>query len=166
VKTSGRDFLVYLSGPITGLTYDASQDWRDYVAKNLPQEIRSLSPLRAVRDALGHAGALSSSVEGSHPLASARGLTVADRFDCMRADVVLVNFLGCEGRVSIGTCMELGWADAARIPIILVMESSGNVHDHAMVREVSGFRVETLDAGMDLLESILIPEGRGTHRER
>ena len=25
----GRDFLVYLAGPISGLTYDEAQAWRD-----------------------------------------------------------------------------------------------------------------------------------------
>jgi hypothetical protein len=43
----GRDFLVYLAGPISGMTYDEAQAWRAYASQNLPQEIRAISPLRA-----------------------------------------------------------------------------------------------------------------------
>jgi nucleoside 2-deoxyribosyltransferase len=68
--------------------------------------------------------------------------------------VLLVNLLGAL-KVSIGTCMELGWADAARVPIIAVMEQSGNPHDHAMVNEVVGFRVEKVEHGLEIARAIL-----------
>jgi hypothetical protein len=83
----------------------------------------------------------------------------------MRADVLLVNLLGAE-RVSIGTVMEIAWADAVRVPVVLVMEpsaeentglvpSKGNVHEHAMIRECVGFRVQTLDEGLNVVKAIL-----------
>jgi hypothetical protein len=40
--------------------------------------------------------------------------------------------------------MEMAWADAWRIPIILAMEA-GNIHDHAFVRQVAGFITADLD---------------------
>jgi len=162
-KTCHRDFLTYLAGPIAGGSYAEGQSWRDYVTRSLPQEIRAISPLRGKSQALARLGAIVDSYE-DNPLTSAMGITTRDRFDLTRADAVLVNLLGTT-RVSIGTCMELGWADLARIPIIIVMESSGNVHDHCMVRSVAGYRVDTLDAGIALLETLLMPEGLGTPRE-
>jgi hypothetical protein len=46
--------------------------------------------------------------------------------------------------VSIGTVMEMAWADAWRIPIILAM-AARNIHDHAFVRQVAGFITADLD---------------------
>ncbi len=163
MKATYRDFLVYLAGPITGLTYSEGQDWRDYVAQNLPQEIRAISPLRAKSVRLACVGVIEDTYE-DNPLTSTVGITTRDRQDCTRADALLVNLLGAE-RVSVGTCMEFGWADAHRIPIVLVMEKSGNPHEHAMIRGVTGYRVETLDQGIAVLEAVLMPEGVGTPRE-
>jgi nucleoside 2-deoxyribosyltransferase len=158
-----RDFLVYLAGPISGLTYGEGQSWRDYAAKNLPVEIRAISPLRSKAVELSRVGKIYDAYE-EHALTSTTGITTRDRFDCTRADAVLFNFLDAK-TVSIGTCMELGWADALRIPIVLVIEKTGNLHDHPMVRGVAGFRVETLDQGLAILEAVLMPEGKGTTRE-
>jgi hypothetical protein len=77
-----------------------------------------------------------------------------DRFDATRCDVLLVNLLGAE-RVSIGTVMEIAWADLRRTPIVAVMEE-GNVHEHGMVNEAIGFRVTTLDEALNIIKSILI----------
>ena len=41
-----RDFLLYCAGPITGLSYDESTDWRAYVASKLPENIHAVSPMR------------------------------------------------------------------------------------------------------------------------
>jgi hypothetical protein len=40
--------------------------------------------------------------------------------------------------------MEMAWADAWRIPIILAMEAR-NIHDHAFVRQVAAFITGDLD---------------------
>lgn len=159
MKATHRDFLCYLAGPISGLRYAEGQSWRDYVAANLPLEIRAMSPLRSKEGYLDKLKVIEDSYE-ENPMTSAVGLTTRDRNDCMRSDAVLFNLLGAQ-RVSIGTCIELGWADAKRIPIILVMEENGNLHDHAMVRSVAGYRVTTLDAAITLLEALLLPEGEG-----
>lgn len=162
MRPSYRDFLVYMAGPISGLTYADGQSWRDYVAANLPQEIRAISPLRAKAQALARVGIITDSYE-DNPLTSTSGITTRDRQDCTRADAVIFNMLGAK-TVSVGTCIEFGWADAHRIPIILVMEKTGNLHEHPMVRGVAGYRVETLDQGIAILEAVLMPEGKGTPR--
>lgn len=158
-----RDFLVYLAGPITGLTYGEGQGWREYCAAELPVEIRAISPLRAKGVELSRRGPLRDAYE-DNCLTSTSGITTRDRFDCTRADAVLVNLYGAT-EVSIGTCIELGWADAHRIPIVLVIEHKGNIHDHPMVRGVTGFRVDSLEEGIEVLIAVLMPEGKGTTRE-
>jgi nucleoside 2-deoxyribosyltransferase len=163
IASSYRDFLVYMAGPISGLDYAGGQSWRDYVAQALPQEIRAMSPLRAKAQMLVRVGVIEDSYE-DNPLTSTSGITTRDRNDCMRADAVIFNMLGAT-RVSVGTCMEFGWADAMRIPIILVIEKTGNVHDHPMVRGVAGYRVDNLDDAVKILEAVLMPEGVGTPRD-
>ncbi len=87
-------------------------------------------------------------------LSSQKGITTRDRFDVTSCNIMLVNFLGAK-KISIGTVIEYGWADVARKPIITVIEKEGNPHEHSMIRELTGFRVEELDEGLYLARSIL-----------
>jgi hypothetical protein len=77
-----------------------------------------------------------------HLLSTPQGTITRDRYDVARCDALFVNFLNSEA-VSIGTIMEMAWADAWRIPIILAMETR-NIHDHAL-RQVAGFITGDLD---------------------
>jgi nucleoside 2-deoxyribosyltransferase len=152
---------VYLAGPITGLTYDDGQDWREYAQNVLDgYGIDGFSPLRAkthLRElgVLDSAGTPDSKYLGLNALSEPSGITARDRFDCTGRDLVLVNFIGAE-RVSIGTCIELGWADASRRPLVVAMEED-NIHRHAMVNEVSGFIVNTLDEALTVCRAVLLP---------
>lgn len=152
-----RPFTVYLAGPITGLTFDGAEDWRTSTKAELGKVgIHGLSPLRAkeyLRDIKGELTADCKGYGDLNVLSSPRGIMTRDRFDATRCDVLLVNFLGAT-RVSIGTCMELAWADLKRTPIVVAMESQGNVHDHAMVTEAIGFRVPTLEEAIQTIKAI------------
>jgi nucleoside 2-deoxyribosyltransferase len=146
--------LVYLSGPITGLTYKDGNDWRVLAHALLNgADTNVLSPLRG-NSYLPQDSPLDKSSYEEYPLSTGKGITTRDRFDTMRCDVMLVNLLGAQ-RVSIGTMIELGWADAARVPIVLVMEKEGNPHDHAMVQQIVGYRVDTLEEGLWLVNALL-----------
>jgi nucleoside 2-deoxyribosyltransferase len=96
-----------------------------------------LSSESSLKDSYEHADGLAS------VLSSSKGITTRDRWDTSRCDLMIVNLLGTE-KVSIGTMMEIAWADMLRKPVILVIEDEGNPHDHAMVRESIGFRVSSL----------------------
>lgn len=153
-----RQPKVYLAGAITGLTYDQGQDWREYATVELAKKgIQAFSPLRA-KQYLRKDGVIEDGqYDQVSPLSSDKGIVTRDRWDIMsNCDMVLFNMLGLK-RVSIGTCIEFGWADAFRKPGILVMEKEGNVHEHAMVRMVTGYRVESLDEAIRLLNCILNP---------
>lgn len=98
-------------------------------------------------------------IEGAYEdlvMSCLRGVYTRDRFDSMRCDVLLVNFLGAK-KVSIGTVMEIGWADSRKIPIICAIEPEGNPHDHPMIREAVGFRVPTVDEAIAVAIKILTP---------
>lgn len=146
--------LVYLAGPISGLTYDGATSWRQYAMQQL-KPIVGLSPMRG-KDYLQDVTDLAPEGYADSVLSSSKGITARDRFDTLRADVIIMNLLGAE-RVSIGTMIELGWADSKRIPVICAMEP-GNPHEHAMVAETISFRVNTLDEAIELTKKILIEE--------
>lgn len=148
-----REYLVYLAGPITGLSYTESTDWRSKITKKLPKHVKAVSPLRG-KEYLKNEDNIKDSYERI-ALSSRKGITTRDRFDIMRCDLIFVNLLGAT-KVSIGTVMEIAWADILHKPIIVVMEEE-NIHNHAMLCEVAGFIVTDLDQALDLAKAILSP---------
>lgn len=148
---------VYLAGQISGLNYAGATEWRDDVIRQFEEVgVKGLSPMRCKEYLAGMVDLDKNCVEygAINCLSSPRGIMTRDRFDCTRCDVLLVNLLGAD-RVSIGTVMEIAWADLSRIPIVCVMEP-GNVHEHAMVGEALGYRVHTLQEAVDIVKAILL----------
>lgn len=148
--------LVYLAGPISGLTYAGASDWREYAKKELAKSgIKARSPMRG-KAFLESQGILQANCDAygvMSAISSNKGITTRDRYDATTCDVLLVNVVGAK-EVSKGTMIELGWADAHRVPIVLAMEP-GNVHEHGIVKEVAGFIVPTLDEAIHIVRSIL-----------
>jgi nucleoside 2-deoxyribosyltransferase len=151
-----RAFTAYLAGPITGLSYDGATDWRDLAVRELaPFGIKALSPLRS-KEYLR--GVESFSADGDvyrdlSMLSTNRGIMTRDRHDATTCDVLLVNLLGA-ARISIGTVMEIAWADACRTPVVCAIEPAGNPHEHGMITEAIGFRVPTLAGALDIVKAI------------
>ena len=153
--------LVYLAGPITGLTYEGCTDWRDQVRDSVHPSIQTLSPLRGkqyLKERCEQGGGVVQMSYEDSPLSSARGINTRDHWDATRCDVLFVNLLGSK-KVSIGTVMEIAWAYTHQIPVILVIEDNGlNIHEHAMINQCIGFRVSTLQKGIEILEAILLTD--------
>lgn len=151
---------VYLAGPITGLTFAGCTNWRDFAVAELARAgIDGFSPMRAkdiLKNCLKKLSGTGEEYQHLSVFATQRGVMTRDRYDCTRCDVLLVNLLGAE-IVSIGTVMEIAWADAHRIPIVCAIEEKGNVHEHMMIREALGFRVPTLEEALNVVKAILQP---------
>ncbi len=145
---------VYLAGPISGLTYEGAQEWRDEFRNTIDPRIEAFSPLRG-KEYLTMRGPLEGSYN-EYPLSTDQGITARDRYDCMGSDLVVFYLLGAT-RVSIGTMIEFGWCDAARNPAIVIMEKEGNVHDYPMIRQIAQFRVDNLKDAISIAEIILLP---------
>jgi hypothetical protein len=150
---------VYLAGPISGLNFGECTDWRDTVRLQLSMAgIRGLSPLRAKEylAALGDAKLTGTGEEYRDLglMSTPRAVMTRDRFDASRCGVLFVNLLGAT-KVSIGTMMEVAWADLNRTPIVCVIEPTGNVHEHMMLTEAIGFRVATIEDGIKVTKAIL-----------
>ncbi len=137
---------VYLAGPMTGLTYSEAADWRAYATAHLSPGIVGVSPMRGEPK------------QSPCFLGKNKAIMTRDRWDVQCADAVLMNLLGAS-RVSVGTMIEVGWADAHRVPLVVVREPT-NLHVHAMLDEAAGWTVETLDEGLDIIK-LLFWKGEG-----
>lgn len=151
---------VYLAGPISGLTYKEATSWRDQVAAELTKfDIKCLSPLRAAVHLRGGKGLLSDCEiqEGTKPaveaMSNAKGVVSRDKFDATHCDILLINLLGAKS-ISIGTCVEIGWAGALNIPIVLIMKKD-NIHNHAFIRESANFIAESLNDALYIVKALL-----------
>ena len=147
------EFLLYLAGGISGLSYQESVDWRQQVISKLPAHIIGISPMRG-KNYLSGEGKIKGSYE-LHPLSSQRGIMTRDHFDVRRSHAILANLLGAS-KVSIGTVMEIAWGHSLQKPVILAMEDE-NVHNHPMIREASGFVVPSLDDAITIAIAVLSP---------
>ena len=149
--------MVYLAGPIAGLSYKGATDWRFYAKSELQKVgITTYSPMRGKEylDKVSEFSADGDAYKHMSVLSSNRGIITRDRFDATRCDVLLANLLGAT-KVSIGTVMEIAWADAHRIPVVCCMEESGNPHEHGMITEVIGYRLPTLDEALHVIKAVL-----------
>jgi nucleoside 2-deoxyribosyltransferase len=150
--------LVYLAGAISGLNFEGATDWREEAKAHLGEfGIKALSPLRE-QEHLKEVGVFTDAAKETarfkSPMSMPKGLTIRDRWDAMRCDVLLVNLLGAT-KVSIGTVMEIAWADSQGIPIVCAIEPEGNVHEHAMLMHCIGYRLPTLWDALDITRQLL-----------
>lgn len=170
---------IYLAGPIAGLSYNESAlGWREFVDDQLtgyygPKkmygdngiQLSCYSPMRGksfLRD-VKKDQILDKLEYKDSPVSTTLGILGRDRYDTTGADVVFMNLLGAKA-VSIGTMVELGWADMARRPVILCMEKPGsigdglsNIHEHLFVQGLITYRVDNLLDGIACAKLILLP---------
>lgn len=153
-----KTFLVYLAGPITGLTYDNCTEWRQQVKDSVPSHIMTLSPMRG-KQRLKEISENKPILDcyNDNPLTTEKGINVRDYYDVQRSDLIFVNLLGAKS-ISIGTVMEIAWARAFGKPTIVLMEKEGNVHNHSMVKYASSFIIDNLEEGIELLKIVLGPD--------
>lgn len=152
-----RTKSVYLAGPIAGLNYTNATHWREEAKAILSSSgIEAFSPMRA-KDYLSAEEVLGSA-PGQYeqfPMSTGSAILARDFNDCTKCDAVIMYLFGAQ-KVSIGSVMEVAWAHAARVPIVLVMEEQGNVHDHVLLVEACPIRVTSLKAALACVKSILL----------
>lgn len=137
---------VYLAGPMTGAEDDGN-DWRQYARIALSSAgISALLP----NIAKTYQSEFHVTREGA-----AKVLTQRDKWFTTGCDVVLVNFEPSDqtGFASIGTCIELGWANEAGVPIVAVLPQH-NVHVHPMVESLLFHRTATLDDAINFVRAL------------
>lgn len=150
---------VYLSGPITGLTYgEARYSWREDFAKKLKvvaPQIAVLSPMRHE----GHLAEMRNTPifpdnlpDGlfSHP----KMIVTKDFLDIDESTIVLCMLQGAKA-VSQGTIFELGYARKAGKTIITVQDGDDKIHNSPFFQVISDVIVPTLDDAVIITASLL-----------
>lgn len=127
---------VYLAGPMTAAS-DLEQEWRLEAKRVLEFDgVQALLPykMQSYQDEY-HIDAYEAEFV----------LTYRDFVSCTECDVVIANFKGAQD-VSIGTCIELGWASAKDKIIITVLPAGErNPHaNHPMIESVTTIRCDSL----------------------
>ncbi len=171
---------VYLAGPITGLSYgDARHGWRKEFASMLDEHIIPLSPMRGKDFLMGEKNLKGDpNMYPSNALAKPSGILARDRNDVRNCDVMVACFLGAKDHPSLGTAVEFGWADAYRKPVVMVIEEDTtipyvnkdgitmheinsleipNIHLHAFLTEIAGYRVNDLEEAAQIVRCLLTP---------
>lgn len=146
---------VYLAGPITGTSYEECTNWRDsikYALEDLDLGIECYSPMRG-KAYLSKEDEISDSYN-DFTMSSITGINIRDYNDVITSGVVLVNLLNSK-KVSIGTVMEIAWARMKQIPIVIIMEKEGNIHDHGMLT-YNCIRVTSLDEAYECVCQLLL----------
>jgi nucleoside 2-deoxyribosyltransferase len=170
------DYLIYLAGPITGLTWAEATEWRVEAAERFKDASSgkkhnyiTLSPLRG-KEYLKEETDIKHSYD-DHQLSSAKMINSRDMFDVRRSSLLIVNLKNAK-KVSIGTILEVGAAFILNKPIIVIMEpdepwvgqaasgaiSNGithNVHKHSMLSEQATAIVSDLDTAIYFALQIL-----------
>ena len=145
--------LVYLCGPMAGLTWTEANEWRAKVKKHLGSlGIECLCPLRN-KTTVYETGDEIIKSSYNHPLCTPKGIVTLDFNDIRRCDLLFANFLGVNA-ISIGSILEIGAAHILNKPVILCCEGD-NIHYHVMISEIADFIVGNLREGIKIAESIL-----------
>lgn len=149
--------IVYLAGPITGLSFCQVNEWREIAKKILvPRGIECASPLRGQQHLVAETSIKHTYI--GNPFSSQRGIMRQDHYDVCRSTVILVNLLGAPN-LSAGTAMELGWAWDKHKPVVAIMEESGNPHDgHPMIMEAIDFRCLDLTSAIGIVQRLVSTE--------
>lgn len=151
---------VYLAGPIKGLNFNEATEWRIEAQQALAEMgIDGMSPMRAKDYLKAHANVGGDALKDAYaeyPLSTMKAILSRDFNDCTKSAVVIMYLKGAKA-VSIGSVMEVAWAHASRVPVILVMEKEENIHEHGLLTEACNFRVETLKEALFVTRAVLLP---------
>lgn len=149
--------FVYLAGPITGLSYGETTDWRAGVSAQFAPGIIGVSPMR-VKEFLARKRKIGHSYPEDVIMGAARAINTRDKYDCTHADMVLAWLpkwaADKSGTISVGTLKELGWASAMNIPTVIVTDDK-RVFGHPLVEGDLGWIVPTLEDGVAAVNAVL-----------
>jgi nucleoside 2-deoxyribosyltransferase len=144
---------VYLCGPITGLSYEEATAEREKLVERFADYgIEAKSPMRGKIFLLNERELKPGGY--TNPMSTDRAIVGRDRFDVRNSTCILADLRGAK-KVSIGSMVEFGWADAYGVPIITVMEKDNPIHNHAFVHQLSTYMVDDMDDAVHLTLMLL-----------
>ncbi len=177
--TMRRAPVIYVAGPMAGLSWQGMNDWRAEVERRMPDcEIRS--PTRG-KDWIKRIKLHGTEYEDK-PFGTTSAIVKRDHWDVKGSDLMLVNFLDPSmvsirdilkehrvladvrlpdkildlntEQVSLGTSVEYGFAHAYHTPIIAIMREK-SVHRHVFTLGITLEVVHDLNTGILLARKLL-----------
>jgi len=162
---------IYLCGGISHQTLGQSQDWREEVAALLDGiheqpsgasvTLLTYSPLRGetfFRDIKPDEKFSPTLKDNASLISTPNGVLGRDLNDVANASLVLANFLPSPDKVSIGSVFEIGYARAKGIPVVMVIQESGNIHDHIFLTNSANYIVRSLEDAVAVSKFLLLPQ--------
>jgi len=120
-----KQYKVYLSGPIASLSPSEALEWRVYARAFLKEysndQVIGICPMR--HSTYKDTGRLDR--KAVDILKDAAACYARDKNDIKECDLVFVNVMSPPERISMGTNIEVGWADAFGKPIIAAVDEGG-----------------------------------------
>lgn len=139
---------VYLAGPIGPGGSEINGDWRPGARQYLEDKgLIVVEPLELDK----YLGVYD--IEGD----VAKILTDRDRRFATQSEYVLANLFGAVDR-SIGTCIELAWADMSPLTTSVVVLPEENPHRHPIVESISDYIVPGLQKACEVIASLAADE--------
>lgn len=142
---------IYLVGPITGLSYDQVME-RYKHQFNLLKEYgyQPICPMVG-KDYLKNERVLHG-LGYTEPASTGRAIKGRDQWMVRQSDILLADFTDSEV-ASIGSCMELAWADILGKHVIAVIPEV-NIHRHAFVTECADIVFTKIEEAYAYLKSM------------
>ncbi len=148
---SNRKLSIYLAGPIAGQTVDGlSNSISEKVAILTDLGYLVYNPMIAKNNLIQSGESFTPHGYEALPIASEHAIFARDKWMVNQADIILADLSTSGTRVSIGTMMEIAWANILNKMVIVVMPPD-NIHDHIFVNEAATHVFDTLDAVYDYL---------------
>lgn len=154
---------LYMCGPITGLTYNESLEYRKHLEERLQDlGFETFCPMRGkafLEQDMGNKKLPNSfaHTKNSHlPFVNEQSIFMRDRFDVLNSDMIIANFLPVETVeienqiVSIGSVFEIAWAMDYNIPVIAIM-TKNNIHQHLFIRRACMEIVPDLETAINVI---------------
>jgi len=149
---------VYLAGSMTNSSIQAATEWRSFAALELQKYgIKAYSPTRGKKFDPTKPISLDSEKEMGGPENTNKAINMRDYLDCIKADAILAFLDVTTPYPSGGTIIEFAWAWHLRIPIIAAVPDNTYYTNHPMISELITYRVDTIDEGIKIVASVLLP---------
>ena len=146
--------VIYLAGPIAGLTENEATTWRNEVSEQLREasngNIVGISPLRCEPVEPGMTYTTPGAVDKMW--SAPRAINAKNWLDTESADLVLA-YLPKEmndRRPSIGTIIEIGWTIGLKKPLIVVSDDN-QMLDHPLIECNAAWRFNHLEDALEVI---------------
>lgn len=149
---------VYLAGPIAGCDEAEAKDWRAFASSMFLPGIVGVSPLRCEPAVSGN---YAQAYPEDRKFGSNRVIAAKNMIDTKAAAFVLAYLPKPEPgrRYSFGTIIEIAWAKALGVPVILVSDDPA-LNEHPLVDFCCDWKLPTLEDAAEVINGILGVYGR------